>query len=101
MVDRRGFQKNRPKMENGNNEMKEKKLNIDRKEDTKGMPSKDQARTTHGSKMERIGNPLCPFCNTDLSVDHILWECKETEDQRTSIDMNKEHWINGKKVWKR
>jgi ribonuclease HI len=20
------------------------------------------------------------FCNTDLSVDHILWECKETEN---------------------
>jgi hypothetical protein len=37
------------------------------------------------------------FCNTDLSVDHILWECKETEDQRTNMGMNKEQWINGKK----
>jgi hypothetical protein len=54
-------------------------------------------RATHGPKMEGVGNPLCPFCNTDLSVDHILWECKETEDQRTSMDMNKEQWINGKK----
>jgi hypothetical protein len=34
---------------------------------------------------------------TDLSVDHILWQCKETEDQRMCMDMNKEQWINGKK----
>jgi hypothetical protein len=47
--------------------------------------------------MEVVSNPLCPFSNTDLSVDHILWECKETEDQRTSMDMNKEQWITGKK----
>jgi hypothetical protein len=47
--------------------------------------------------MEGVGNPLCSFCNTDLSVDHILWECKETEDQRTNMDMNKKQWINGKK----
>jgi hypothetical protein len=45
----------------------------------------------------RVDNPLCPFCNTDLSIDHILWECKETENQRTNMDMNKQQWINGKK----
>jgi hypothetical protein len=54
-------------------------------------------RATHGPKMEGMDNPLCPFCNTDLSVDDILWDCKETEDQRTRMDMNKEQWINGKK----
>jgi hypothetical protein len=47
--------------------------------------------------MEEVGNPLCSFCNTDLSVDHILWECKDTEDQRMSMDMNKVQWINSKK----
>jgi hypothetical protein len=36
-----------------------------------------------------------------LSVDHILWKFKETEDQRMNMDMRKEQWINGKKVWKR
>jgi hypothetical protein len=46
--------------------------------------------------MEGVSNPLCPFCNTYLSVDHILGECKETEDQRTNMDMRKEQWINGK-----
>jgi hypothetical protein len=70
---------------NGNNEMKERKPDVDRKEDTKGMPRKEQVaisrlrtgytRTTHGFKMEGVSNPLCPFCNTYLSVDHILWEC--------------------------
>jgi hypothetical protein len=49
----------------------------------------------------RVGNPLCPFCNTDLSIDHILWECKETEDQKTNMDMNKQQWINVKKLGKR
>jgi hypothetical protein len=51
--------------------------------------------------MEGVSNPLCPFCNTYLSVDHILWKFKETEDQRMNMDMRKEQWINGKKVWKR
>jgi hypothetical protein len=71
------------------------------------MPRKEQVaisrlrtrytRATRGPKMKGVGSPLCPFCNTDLSVDHILWECKETENQRTNMDMNKEQWINGKK----
>jgi hypothetical protein len=47
--------------------------------------------------MEGVSNPLCPFCNTQLFVDNILWECKETEDQRTNMDMKKEQWA-GKKV---
>jgi hypothetical protein len=40
--------------------------------------------------MEGVSNPLCPSCNTHLSVDHIVWECKVTEDQRTNMDMKKE-----------
>jgi hypothetical protein len=54
-------------------------------------------RATHGPKMEGVSNPLCPFCNIYLSVDNILWECKETEDQRMNTDMRKEQWINGNK----
>jgi hypothetical protein len=38
-----------------------------------------------------------PLCNSFLSVDHILWECRGTEDQRMNIDMRKELWINGNK----
>jgi hypothetical protein len=101
------FKKRDKKWKNGNNETKERKPDVDRKEDRKGMPRKEQVaisrlrtrytRATHGPKMEGVSNSLCPFCNTYLSVHHILWECKETEDQR----MRKEQWINGKKVWKR
>jgi hypothetical protein len=87
--------------------MKERKPDVDRKEDTKGMPRKDQeaisrlrtgyTRSTHGSKMEGVSNPLCLYRNTYLSIDHILWECKETEELKTNMDMRKEQWINGKK----
>jgi hypothetical protein len=69
-------------MENGNNEMNERMPNVDIKEDTKGMPRKDRVaisrlrtrytKATHGPKMEGVSNPLCPFCNIYLSIDHIL-----------------------------
>jgi hypothetical protein len=105
------FKKRDQRWKNGNNKIKERKTDVDRKEDTKGMPMKKQVatprfrtgytRATQGPKMEEVGNPLCPFCNTDLSVDHILWECKETEDQITNMHMTKEQWTTGKKVWKR
>jgi hypothetical protein len=44
--------------------------------------------------------PLCPFCNTHLSVDHILWECKETEDQRMNMNMKKNNETTGKRYGK-
>jgi hypothetical protein len=87
--------------------MKERKPNVDRKEDTKEMPRKEQVaisrlrtgytKATHGPKMEGVSNALCPFCNTYLSVDHIQWECKETENQRTNMYMKKTKRQNGKK----
>jgi hypothetical protein len=93
------FEKRDQKWKNGNNEMKERKPNVNRKEDTKAMLRKEQVaisrlrsgytRATHSSKMEGVGNPLYPFWNTDLFIDHILWECKELEDHRTNMDMNK------------
>jgi hypothetical protein len=56
------------------------------------MPRKEQVavsrfrtgytRATQGPKIEGVSNPLCPFCNTHLSVDHIQWECKETDSQQ-------------------
>jgi hypothetical protein len=42
MVDRRGLQKKRPKMEKRKNEMKERQPDVNRKKDTKGMPKKEQ-----------------------------------------------------------
>jgi hypothetical protein len=82
------FKKRDQRWKNVNNKMK---TDVYRKEDTKGMPRKKQVaisrlrigytRTIHDPNMEGVGNPLCPFCNTDLSVDHILWECKETRER--------------------
>jgi hypothetical protein len=101
------FKKRDQRCKNENSKMKEREPDVERKEDTKGMPGKKQVaisrlrtrytRATHGPKMERDGNKLCLICNTDLSVNHIL--CKETEDQRTSMNMNKEQWINGKQMY--
>jgi hypothetical protein len=75
--------------------MKERKPDVDRNEKTKGMPRKEQMTisrlsTGNTSKMEGVSNPLCLFCNTYLSVDHTLWECKETENQTMNMDMRKE-----------
>jgi hypothetical protein len=101
MVDEKGWK-------NGNNESKERKPNVDKKEGTKRMPRKEQVtisrlrtgytRATHGPKMEEVSIPICPLCNTHLSVDHILWKCKETEDQKTNMDMKKEPRNNRKNV---
>jgi hypothetical protein len=58
--------------------MKNRKPDVDRKEDTKGMPKKEQVAISrlrtgytmanHGPKMEGVSNPLCPFCNIYLSA---------------------------------
>jgi hypothetical protein len=55
--------KKRERWKNGNNEMKERKPDVERKEDTKGMPRKEQmaisrlrtgyTRASHGPKIER------------------------------------------------
>jgi hypothetical protein len=84
------FKNREQRWKNGNNEMKETKLDVDRKKDTKRMLRKEQVAISRlrTGYMEGVGNPLYPFCNTYLSFDHILWECKETEDQRTNMDMN-------------
>jgi hypothetical protein len=42
MVDRSGLQKKNQKLKNGNNKMKERTPDVDRKEDTKRMPKKNQ-----------------------------------------------------------
>jgi hypothetical protein len=49
---------------NENNEMKETRPD--------GGFKTGYTRATHGLKMKGVSNPLCPFCNTYPSVDHIL-----------------------------
>jgi hypothetical protein len=82
--------------------VKERKPEVDRKEDTKGQVAISRLRTgytgvTHDPKMEGISNPLCPFYNTYLSVYVVdVWECGIAKKLRI-MDMRKEQWINGKK----
>jgi hypothetical protein len=71
--------------------MKERKPDVGRKKDTKRMPRKEQVAisrletgytwATHGPKMEGVGNPLCPFCNTDLSSTTYCGNAKKLRNQ--------------------
>jgi hypothetical protein len=39
----------------------------------------------------------CPLCAVKITVDHILWDCKETEIKRLQMNITKEIWKGGKK----
>jgi hypothetical protein len=41
------------------------------------------SRATHRNKIEGTRDPDCQFCT-------ILWQCKETEEERRKINMTKE-----------
>jgi hypothetical protein len=47
---------------------------------------------THSAVMNKKPSPECPFCAVDLTTDHILWHCKETETKRLQMDIIKEIW---------
>jgi hypothetical protein len=49
-------------------------------------------RATDGPRMNRITNSQCPFCDTGLTVDHVLWDCKETEETKREMRMTPEKW---------
>jgi hypothetical protein len=50
----------------------------ERKEIGRRQKRTGYTRATQGPKMEGGSSPLSPFfINTDLSVDHILWECNK------------------------
>jgi hypothetical protein len=107
------FKKRDQRWKNGNNEMKERKPDVDRKEDrrrqeggykrnAKERPSgniQTQNRVYDGTAPRWKGwaihyatsaTPIYPSTTN-------MWECKEAEDQRTYMDMIKEQWIDGKK----
>jgi hypothetical protein len=99
MVDRRELQKKRPKMEQRKQRDERKEYERIRKVcQEKSIQTQNWVYEGHSRhKMEEVSNPLCPFCNTYLFGDHILGECKETENQRKTMNMRKKQWINGKK----
>jgi hypothetical protein len=43
----------------------------------------------------------CPFCVVKITVDHILWDCKETEMKRLQMNITKEIWKVGKEEMKK
>jgi hypothetical protein len=56
---------------------------------------KEHGRATHRYKIEGTLDPDCPFCSVKLTLEHILWQCKETEEERRENNMIKEVWQNG------
>jgi hypothetical protein len=75
--------------QNSKNIMKNRKKEIEWNKDTKKIKRRDQIvisrlRTgynmaTHRNIINKQDNSECFFCNVRLTVDHILWDCKETE----------------------
>jgi hypothetical protein len=67
---------------NGGNNMKGRKIEQDYDGDTRGMTRREQVvvsrmktgytRATHGPRMNGMTDPQCPFCDTGLTVDHVL-----------------------------
>jgi hypothetical protein len=52
-------------------------------------------RATHGPRMNGITDPQCPFCDTELTVAHVLWDCTETEQTKREMMMTPEIWTRG------
>jgi hypothetical protein len=81
--------------------MKESKKNTGWQNDTEKLKRRDQvavtelrtgySRATHSNKME--GTP------EKLTLEHIIWQCEETEEERPKSNMTKEVWEKGEKCW--
>jgi hypothetical protein len=72
--------------------MKERERFFEKKTNTKTMNRRKQVvvnrlstgytRTTYASIMNKNFSTEFPFCAVKVTVDHILWDCKETEIKR-------------------
>jgi hypothetical protein len=90
---------------NGSNNMKGRRIEHKFDGDTRGMTRREQVvisrlrkgytRATHGLRMNGIIDPQCRFCDTGLTVDHVLWDCTETEQAKREIMMTPEIWTRG------
>jgi hypothetical protein len=75
----------------GKNVMKEIKKNIGWQNDTEKLRRRDQVprlrtsytKDTYRSKIKRTSDPDCLFCSAKLTLEHILWQCKENEGRNT------------------
>jgi hypothetical protein len=79
--------------------MKERKKNMGWQNYTEKLKRRDQvavtrlrtdySRATHRNKIEGAPDPDCPFCSAKLTLEHNLWQCKETEEERRKSNMTK------------
>jgi hypothetical protein len=91
--------------QNSENVMKNKKKEIEWNEDMKKMKRRDQfvilrlrtglTMATHGYIINKQDNNECPFCNLRLTVDYVLWDCKETEVERERANIQNNIWDKG------
>jgi hypothetical protein len=85
-----------PGNEQADEEAKGRKIEHEYDGDTRGMTRREQVvisrlrtgytRATHRPRMNGIKDTQCPSCYTGLEVDHVLWDCTETE--QTKIEMS-------------
>jgi ribosomal protein L37AE/L43A len=40
--------------------------------------------------MEGTPDPDCPFCSAKHTIEHILWQCKKTEEEIRKSNMTKD-----------
>jgi hypothetical protein len=85
----------------GENAMKERKKYTCWQNDTEKLKRRGQVvvglHATRRNKMEGTPDPDCPFCSAKLTLEHFLWQCKETEEKRRKSNMTKEVWKKGEK----
>jgi hypothetical protein len=82
--------------------MKKRKSKPDWTKYREGLGRKNQAiitkirsrytTTTHRHIIDQRDNTDCPFCEIKLTVKHILWTCKETEQDRIRLNITKDVW---------
>jgi hypothetical protein len=99
-------QEQQKKWENSTTNMKERKPHHIMNTNTKTMTRREQVvisrlrtgytRATDSAVMDKEPSPECPFFAVNLTIDHILWHCKETEMKRLQMDITKEIWKGGK-----
>jgi hypothetical protein len=78
--------------EEGETAIKKRKKNTGGKNDTEKLKRRDQvaitrlrtgySRVTHRNIIEGTPDPDCSFCSANLTLEHILWQCQETDEER-------------------
>jgi hypothetical protein len=86
--------------EEGENAMKERKKNTGWQNVIEKLKRRDQvavtrlrtgySRATHRNKIEGTLDTDCPFCSAKVTLEHMLWQCKDTEEERRKSNLTKD-----------